>query len=470
MKSSHQIFSYITAVGLALFFVNCKKFVEIEPPTTQLVTASVFNNSASATAAQTVIYTQMAENQESFLLEVNTGMLSDELTSYNTGENYIQSYTNAMTAATDPGPWVNAYSYIYQANAIINALQNNNAISPAIQQQLLGESKFVRAFWLFYLTNLYGDVPLVTTTNYTTNATISRTPKTDVYQQIVSDLQDAQQLLNTNYVDASDTAITVERTRPTKWAATALLARTYLYSGDFADATIQASAVIGNTALYNLNSLDSVFLTNSAEAIWQLATPLPSSVDTYDGFFFILVSAPTVCAISPQLLNSFEPNDMRRVEWVDSFATSSINYYYPFKYKVKGGSSITTATEYEMVLRLGEQYLIRAEANAQQGNMGAAINDLNVIRNRAQLQNYTGATDKNSLLSAILHERQTELFTEWGHRWFDLSRTNSADSILGSPGNVCQFKGGIWKPSDTLYPIPQSERNVDANLAQNNGY
>jgi starch-binding outer membrane protein, SusD/RagB family len=202
-----------------------------------------------------------------------------------------------------------------------------------------------------------------------------------------------------------------------------------------------------------------------------LATPLPTTVDTYDGNFFILLSSPQggCCALSPQLLNSFEPGDMRRIDWVDSFYTSTASYYYPFKYKVKGGTAITTVTEYEMVLRLAEQYLIRAEANAQQGNTGAALYDLNVIRKRANLQNYSGATDESSLLTAILHERQVELFTEWGHRWLDLIRTGNGNSVMSL---VTPQKGGTWNSDgyQLLYPIPQSELSVDYNLSQNSGY
>jgi hypothetical protein len=121
-----------------------------------------------------------------------------------------------------------------------------------------------------------------------------------------------------------------------------------------------------------------------------------------------------------------------------------------------------------MVLRLAEQYLIRAEAEANEGDSTDAIDDLNVIRNRALLPNYS-ANVNGSLLSAILHERQVELFTEWGHRWFDLIRTNSADSVMGI---IAPLKHGSWNDNNDqeLYPIPQTARNLDMNLTQNPGY
>jgi starch-binding outer membrane protein, SusD/RagB family len=356
-------------------------------------------------------------------------------------------------------------------------MQGNNSMSASITRQLQGESKVVRAFWYFYLTNMYGDVPLVTSTDYTINAGIARSPKVTIYQQIISDLTDAKSMMATNFIDATDTTVTTDRTRPNKWAASALLARTYLYTGNYQDAKTESDSLIGNPLFSLLNDLGSVFKANSMEAIWQIGIPLPTNYNTPDALQFILLTTPgnngSCCAISPQLLNSFEPGDSRRSIWIDSLQTTAplTNYYYPFKYQVQSGTDVT---EYVMALRLAEQYLIRAEAEANGAGNGinAAVSDLNVIRNRAGLSNYAGLTDKTSVLNALLHERQVELFTEWGHRWFDIIRTNSADTIMGAPGNVCQFKGGSWNPDghQQLFPIPQSEILRDVNLTQNSGY
>ncbi len=401
------------------------------------------------------------------------GLLSDELTNYaKSNTSYIELYTNSMNANLNIGPWASGYSYIYQANAIIAALQNNSALSPQIVNQLLGEAQFFRAFWYFYLTNLYGNVPNVISTDYETNATIARTDKSKIYQQIVIDLKSAQSLMSTNFISANDTTITTTaRTRPNKWAAAALLARVYLFTGDNVDAEAEADSVINNTSLFNLvHNLNNVFLVNSNEAIWQLDIPQPSNYNTPDGQQFILTSAPggssNCCALAPELLNAFEPNDMRRANWVDSVKTPSMIYYYPYKYKVQAGTKVT---EDVMVLRLGEQYLIRAEAKAQQGNFSGAINDLDSIRNRAGLGGYNGPNNQQSILTAIQHERQVELFTEWGHRWLDLIRLNYADSVMSI---VTLSKGGNWNPDNhqALFPIPKSEITVDGNLTQNLGY
>jgi starch-binding outer membrane protein, SusD/RagB family len=484
MRSSYSVkfirWSSTTIYLLALSAIGCKKFVQIGPPNTQLVTTSVFSNNGTATAALTAIYTQMYSNEESWAIAQNQGLLSDELTSYSTDVSQEQLYTNSLTAISGLGDWTNAYSYIYQANAVIAALQGNKNITPIVGQELAGEAKFIRAFWHFYLTNEYGDVPLVTTTDYTKNKSIYRTPQAQVYQQIVADLLDAENLLNTNYVDETDTTSTKERVRPNKATAQAFLARVYLYTEKFDSAETQATTVINNTGLYrlctSLSGSNSVFLANSSEAIWQLSTPLPANYNTADGEFFILSGAPSTgtgnsISVSSQLLNSFESGDQRKQDWLGVYTGTGspvVQYYFPYKYQSYNTSS--PITEYTMVLRLAEQFLIRAEARAQQGDLAGATADLNAIRVRAGLPLYSGGTDQASLLSAILHERQVELFTEWGQRWFDLKRLRAIDSVMGSPGGVCQSKGGVWNSNSALYPIPETEILNDPNLGQNQGY
>lgn len=457
-------------IGSLLFGMGCKKFIQIEPPPTQLVTASVFNSNATATDAQTGIYTKMINTSLNF--SVDNGLLSDELTNY--GTSYTTLYTNKLVATQDYGLWSVAYNYIYQENALLQAIAGNSTLSPAVVKQLSGEALFIRAFWHLHLTNCYGDVPLVTTTNYVVNDSISRSPRAAVFQQIVADLQSAEKLLNSNFVNADDTSTNAqtERVRPTKWTAAALLARVYLYMGNWQGADSAATAVIGNSALFGLTGLDTVFLKNSRETIWSLQTPLPAAQNTQDGTFYVLTAAPNSSngvAISPQLQGAFEPGDNRYTHWVGSVTAGGTTYYFPHKYKGTKANYTGTVTEYTMVLRLGEQYLIRAEAEAHLNELSDATADLNTIRARAGLGGTTAGTQAD-LLTALLHERQVELFVEWGHRWFDLIRMGAADTVMGAPGNVCQFKNGSWVATDTLYPIPQGDRLIDPNLSQNPGY
>lgn len=478
---------FLWALLLFVCLSSCKKYVDVDPPVTQIVGSVVFNNNVSAAAAMSGVYDQMIRGSGQFSsgtasISLECGMMADEFKNYYSSSiPYSQFYSNALTSSSATGTsnnyfWLELYSEIHACNAVTEGLAKSTGVTPAIGKELTGEAKFMRAFLHFYAVNLYGDVPLVLTSDYLTNNTISRTPKVQVYRQIIQDLKDAQIALSDNFVDASGLT-TIERIRPNKGAATALLARVYLYFGDLSnhDATMyksaedQATAVINNTAKYSLSTdLTQPFLANSTEAIWQLK-PVNPVFNTYDAYYFVLLGAPGTSrnpvALSTNLVSSFETNDKRFTTWVGTKTSGANTYYYPYKYKVNAQNK--SLTEYLMVLRLSEQYLIRAEARAEQGNVSGAQSDLNSIRTRAGLPNTT-ANDKISLLTAIAHERQVEMFTEWGHRWLDLKRTGTVDAVMSvlTPAKG----GGAWDPNKALMPLPLGDLQADQNLTQNPGY
>lgn len=473
-------YSLIFVCCLALLQLGCKKFVQVNPPDTVITSATAFSSDLSAAAIVTNMYTEMSANGNGLASGNNSitcfgGMSSDEFEDYYKSEMYTQCYTNSMSSSNEYF-WNELFELIYNANASLEGLSNSSAVTPQENQQLTGEAEFMRAFLDFYGTNLFGAFPIVTTTNYQTNNSISRAPQTTVYKQIIADLKDAQKLLPVNFVTPTEGITTSERVRPNKWTATALLARVYLYQASWNPASwdsaeTEASQVISNSSLFSLDSnTNNVFLANSTEAIWQLQ-PVTSGYNTWDAYYFVLTSTSgsdyRPGAIDTSLVNTFEIGDQRLNNWVGEFTTGGQTYYYPYKYKIYKRNQ--PVTEYLMVLRLAEQYLIRAEAEANLGDSTDAINDLNIIRNRAGLANYNDTTN-GPLLSAILHERRVELFMEWGHRWFDLQRMNWINSVMGNPGNFCQQKGGEWSPSASLFPIPLSEIELNSNLTQNTGY
>jgi hypothetical protein len=480
--SNNRILRILLSMLIISSTSGCKKFLEIPPPKTQLLNNSVFSNDAGAIAAQTAIYANMASYVNFAYLNYFPDLSSDELTIYSTNAKEIQFGNNAIFPDNSlvQDIWASAYKCIYQANGVLEGLSESDKISPQIKQQLIGEAEFIRAYWHFYLVNLFGDVPLVTTTSYQINGIIARTNKLEVYQQIIKDLDDAKNKLNANFTAADViTTTNTQRLRPTKWAALALLSRAYLYLGDlthapsdYSGAETNSSLIIANTGQFTLLlDLNNVFKVNSQEAIWQLQPPSTIN-NTYEGGYFIpsnFNAIPPIAALSPQLLNAFEVNDKRKANWTNNYVYNGKTYYYPFKYKVQLSVN-TTASEYEVVLRFAEQYLIRAEAQAHGiGNgIAGAIADLNVIRNRAGLPSYIGPSDKTAVLNAILHERQVELFTEFGHRWLDLNRTGNVDAVMQI---VTPSKGGgTWKPNQQLYPIPIKEILADPNLIQTPGY
>jgi len=266
---------------------------------------------------------------------------------------------------------------------------------------------------------------------------------------------------------------------PNRWAATALLARAYLYSGDYANAETQATAVIDHSALYGLETdLNNVFLANSREAIWQLKQttdePLIKNATT-EAYAILPNPLSTGLAhyyLSDQLLNAFEAGDLRRIAWVSSTDFTApgappVTLHYPYKYKI-GGADASNAppAEYYMVLRLAEVFLIRAEARAHGAGASAAVEDLNVIRARAGLAALPNSLDQTQAQAAVAQERRIELFAEWGHRWLDLKRTGKASSILSSIPLKQPWAGDY----QLLYPIPPNDIRADHFLVQNPGY
>ena len=247
-----------------LFLVSCKKFVEIPAPPTQLASQNVFTSDASATSAMVGTYSTMmssigfASGSIRSITQL-TGMSSDEFINYNPDAFVESFYKNKLTSDNSyihNNLWNEGYKYIYAANAILAGLTSATGMTDSTKGQLEGEAKFIRAFCDFYLVNLFGDIPLIATTNYQTNAVAARTSSALVYAQIISDLKEAQSLLSDDYRYSGG-----ERIRPNKWAATALLARVYLFQQDWLDAESQATSVINNTSLYSLNpDLNTVFL------------------------------------------------------------------------------------------------------------------------------------------------------------------------------------------------------------------
>lgn len=463
MKNT-TIFIYVQrliAFGIVLLSAGCDSFVDVDLPSSQLSSATVFEEPATANAAMTDIYAKMRDTGlltgYGYGMHAALGAYADELDYYGTLSGTTYFYTNTLLPNNGDLTlwWSSTYNQIYGANAVYEGVSNSTKLSQSVKDQLMGEALFVRGMLHFYLVNLYGDVPYITTTDHEQNQMVHKMPSADVYTHIISDLETAQLLLPVNYIGN-------DRVRPNRHAATALLARVYLYHGDNDAASNAASAVINETATYNLDSnLDTAFLKNSPSTLWQFS-PQSEGRNTNEGTTYIFMSGPPpFAAITNELVNAFEPGDLRKSHWLKPITDGTTTWYHPYKYKEQ--TSTGTTMECSIILRLSEEYLIRAEARAKQGFLSGAKNDLDVIRNLAGLPNST-AVSQQDLLAAILQERHVEFFTEGGHRFFDLKRANVLDSSLGTtkPG---------WNSTDALLPLPESELLLNPNLLpQNPGY
>lgn len=482
---------FMIAFLTLIMTTGCKKYLEIPLPTDKIAGEGAYSTDRSAGATLNYIFGVMSTNihfQGPNGIAYFTGLYTDELVSLNT--NYVKDnafYKNELTEAYAGPLWTSLYQQIYNANLAIEGISAATTLSK--KDQWLGEAYFIRALSYFYLTNYYGDVVLATSSNFVVNKDLPRAPKAEVHKLIIADLLKAQSLLSNEYKDAAG-GVTDLKGRPNKFAATAFLAREYLYTADWTNAEIQATNLItsGRYTLLPSADIDKVFLAASAETIFNLV-----SIDYIKDYTAYNNNMPAtlpynslawngvVVAMNPLLIESFETNttaaatpadDLRKTFWTRASTMSAsttapvipaIKRYFPNKYK-----SSTIGTENIVLFRLAEQYLIRAEARARLNNLPAAKADLDVIRTRAGLS-ATAAASQTDLVNAVIKERRVELFAELGNRFFDLKRTGTIDEVMSI---VAPLKGvgAVWNTQKQFFPIPAYDISVNHNLVQTPGY
>lgn len=465
--SFNNIKTLLAVLLLCMGSAACKKLIEIPNPVDRLTPKDVFKDSAGAVLAIEGVYLNFGYYELSQgaifngVMTMQTGLLSDELLTSSADNTFVDFANNTLRSDNNAvaSVWSSAYTNLYVVNACIEGINNSTGISEKNKQQFIGELKVVRAFYYFNLINVFGPVPLIKGTDFRVNATIPRTPVNEVYQKIVADLTEARQLLQPAYP-------TTGRERPNLHTATALLAKVYLYQQNWSGAETMAKEVLG-AGIYNLETdLNNVFVAGSKEAIWQLSTiksQLYQTVEANDVIPMFPFMIPKYY-LSTHLLDAFESKDQRKTKWT-AVSTMDIDgvltdFYYPFKYK--NNTAAATPREDYMVFRLGEQYLILAEAMARQGKLGEAQPYLTEVRVRSGLDEITPATQP-AFLDAIMKERRTELFCEWSNRWFDLKRNGTVNEVIGAIKPE-------WQSTDALYPIPLGERRLNTFLEQNPGY
>jgi hypothetical protein len=468
MKTKYLIAYLSGALMFASIGSSCKKMLEIpanQPG--QLIASNVFADSTGSVNGVIGIYIKAFSNYGplSGYMTIYPSLTSDDMT---TSETLLAPlYANQQTAGDPSSPagtsgiiWQGFYSstLIYQTNAAIAGLNASTDISNSLRNQLVGECEFVRALCYFHLTNLYGAVPLALTTNYTVNNKLIRSSSDDVYAQIIKDLTDAIGKLSVNYPSQG-------AARPNKYAATALLSRVYLYRQQWQKADNLATEII-SSGTYQLEALNNVFLVGNHEAIWQGLTASYVTYATQEAQQILPYSSSIVPPyyLRPELVNAFESGDLRQTAWTKSNTVNGTTYYYPYKYQNRSFGQVNGRIEGEVLFRLAELYLIRAEARINEGDLAGAASDINVIRKRAGLPNTTAQT-ADQLKAAVLKERQTEFFCEQGHRWFDLKRLGLLNSVMSTEKTTWPTDGHA-----ALYPVPFIEMKLNPGWTQNPGY
>lgn len=450
----------LVIITILITNVSCDDFLEVDDPKGQIPSTTIFNNELTAQAALLSIYSDLRNySSMSGSFSGNAfvyGIYSDEL-DYNALSNqgnyaiYLHQTVPSNTAIKDV--WTKDYKLIYACNALIEGLDNSQTISIQKRNLWKGEALFIRSLLHYNLAQSFGNVPYVTSTDYTINSNIIKLPYNEVIHNVIADLNSAKHMIGNENISS--------KSRGNKYIISTVLARIYLQIQEWQNAFSESEEVI-ISGYYTLeNDLTKEFLANSTSTIFHLPSS-NSNTNSVEGSIYIYeVGPPNNAALNEDFVQSFNDQDLRRLNWVRGVFSQNKFWYMPYKYKEK--NQTTPAKEHSIVFRLAEIYLIKAEAAWRLNNSQTAIDALNKVRTRAGLNTMT-IDNYNNFFEVLKYERKHELFLENGNRWFDLKRWGEANRVL-SP-----IKPG-WNIRNLLFPIPDSEILINPNLLpQNEGY
>ena len=326
--------------------------------------------------------------------------------------NYIWA-SNAVITTNYGISWGNPYSAIYEANFVLDQFPtiDYSEADVAKANNIKGTALFYRAFMFYGLAQVFckpytstaaTDLGIVLKTSSDVTASVSRATVQQTYDQIISDLKSAADLLPVT---------SLYNTRPNKYAAYALLGRVYLSMRDYSNALVNTNAVLSAySTLLDYNSLSGTLPAN----------PLSNGEILFLSSYILAetFNAEHTAIIDSTLYLSYNVNDWRRSMFYGDNGNGTAywkgSYFGMSNYRIFDG----VATD--------EVYLIRAECRARIGDVTGAMSDLNtLLRTRYKTGTFTDLTaaDANDALNKVLVERRKELAFR-GLRWSDLRRLN----------------------------------------------
>lgn len=483
-----QLHSSKVLLGILLLLIStsCSEFLE-EDPKNLVSTGNYYNTEQDAIAAVNSIYAYLGSYDASrgntagvyhSTFWITQGLASDEMLNNQLGApqyDQLATFSHNADNAALLEIWQIHYKTIYLANIAIDRIPSINMDS-ALRTRLVNEAKFLRGLLYFNLVRMFGEIPLVVSEGAPLNPEAAAVP--DIYDQIIVDLSEAESL-------PSDGAI--QEGRATSGAAKGVLAKVYLRMGEYQLAADKAKEVIDSGQYDIWDDFDETFDISSrggqeavfsvgfgdgggAISFWEVGQfnvrLLPAALSReVDG-----VSNTQGWQIAvPDLYNAYEEEDERQeATFITSFTGSDgtlinldniyIDKYWDREADPTAGGSFNDFP----VLRYSDILLTYAEAQARLNNFSEANDYLNMVRERAGLDEVS-ISSMDGFVDVILSERRKEFVAE-GMRWFDLTR-------LGRLEQAVQEAKDINVASQYyLFPIPQRERDVNPNLPQNQGY
>ncbi|NND35183.1 MAG: RagB/SusD family nutrient uptake outer membrane protein [Saprospiraceae bacterium] len=480
---------------LSLLILNaCSKDFLEEKPLGQLTSDNFFLNEEHAIQSLNATYEMLRDFRiHVFAYIALTDIISDDADKGSTPSDgapvlVADEFTLDAGSLIVDDTWQGYYRGVKRANWVIARVPEIE-MDATLRNRIVGEAKFLRAYFYFKMVRWWGELPLVLTPLNREDIQIQRSPVDEVYSAIISDLTDAAAVLplRSQYSSA-------DLGRATKGAAEGLLAKVYLTLKEFDKAAQLANSVISSseyTLAPNYAKIWSKEGENGPESVFEVqATPdinggwsqfsQVQSIRPAKGWGF---NRP-----SDDLVRAYEPGDPRREATIlyvgevvpdGSYIVEDNPEMFNERYNQKawvpdsergaGGGSREGGGNIRL-LRYADVLLIAAEALNELGQADAALIYVNMIRDRArgtlppQILRPITVTDQAQLRQLIWKERRVELAMEQ-HRWFDLLRTGRAAEVMQAHGK--NFIAGKHE----LLPIPQSEIDLSAGVvSQNPGY
>ena len=476
---------------MVLFFNSCDDFLDIEPTSQSIAVQNeasdsvLYHSASEVEAALAGVYAGFRNEYFELDYFVNGDAQSDD--AYAGADNpanfQIDDFQLEATNSNVSRDWGYLYSIIGQANTVINNVDavTDPALTDAGKKQIKAEASAIRAFMYFQLVQLWGNVPLVLFEVKTISAEVlpeiypilfpPRVPMSEVYAQIILDLEYALPNVKTTAIDKGYI---------TKGFVNGLLAKVYATQAprDWNKVSNYCDDVIagGYSLLPNYDDLWNNENENSDEAIFEINYEGTSSSGNWGASMFSGVDWKKFNIPSNDLVRAFDAeNDAIRkassIQFVDVSGKWNDAHWpqteYPFLNKYR---NITSPSPQNYIfMRLADILLLKAEALNELGDLSGAAALVNQIRSRVDLPNTT-ATTKESMRLAIEKERRLELAFE-GHRWFDLKRNGRAIEVMNSVTDQDQVSLGYQLNENRLvWPIPQAEMDKNIKLVQNPGY
>lgn len=393
--------------------------------------------------------------------------------------------------------WQEAYAGVARANTVIDYVPLVN-MNETLKKRLVGEAKFLRAYYYFGLVQKYGAVPIVDKTLDGPGdlAGVTRSPVNEVYALIKKDLLSAKADLPDSYPDA-------EKGRATKWAATGILAKVHLTLKEWADAVKQCDEIISSgqfgliadyNKLFGVENEHKLFPNKSGkltnENIWDVEFALderPNTITQQTGSRDKTIGGNKTIyggfenMIPPEtFVKLFEKDDKRlAISYIttvngrvlQSTSTPGAGPISGKYHNLNSGSPIPANSPNNFyVLRYADVLLMRAEAENELNGPGNAYQFINLVRERAGIPALSSLT-KDSFTLAIRKERATELSFE-GHRRYDLLRWGIyVQTIRNSTSKFLVEPAANIKDFHVLLPVPNNEIAAsNGSLVQNPGY